>query len=380
MNDVAPILRIPIPLLIAVALYLLFWQGYKLRRNVSGLARVSLLVTVVGGQLPPVLVQLAALGALSSSSQVVIIGNALLGIPAVGLACFRHALLGRSAASPAVGATVGLGLLTVAADVALGLIAIDRGVRLAIGGSAVEGAVDPAAAAFYVLPAFAYGAALLYLGSWFFRYTRTSRPRFRFGMRLAAVGVLVLGVGVTLRGLAPAVVFSGGPPPPVGLSAILLALSQYFAFVSILGGLSFPLVAARVDALRAWRRSSADYHRLLPLCEVGREAFPEIPRPRDPADREPVRFKLQRRKTEGYDFLHHLRFSDPIAAQTPAARQATSLLREALDDLEQRHGAAQLHAVLDVSERPEQPDPQRDLDLLLELSDIVSERRSKESV
>jgi hypothetical protein len=353
--------------LVLIAVYAIVWQGYKLRRRINGFAHVALLVFVLGTLLPQIVSALFRAGVVAPTPAA-ILADVAVTVPVVALACFRLGLEGRSPRDRVVVLVIASGVVLAALTVVLSLVTVADGVPIGIAGGGAEYG-HPAGATSALLNSAYRVAVIFWVGLWVFPFTARpgTPPRLRRGMRIAAVGILAMGMVVTV-GLVTGIQAVIAGHAVRGSLLPLLVTGEIVAGTCWAVGLSYPLVASRWAARRAARTQRRDLERLEPLWTSGLEAFPELRRPGDEA-REPVDFRLQRRKGECFDCLHHLRLYEDTGAAA-SSRAAVELLEAALERYAQRHGES-VWAAVDRRD----PAAEQDVALLVELADLVADLR-----
>lgn len=356
-----------VELIVILGLYIIFWQGYQLRRRLSGLGHATLLITLAGILAVPVFNYARNDGLIPIAPEATdIVIRIIVLTPCLSLFVFRLAAAGHRVTSRAVLAALASGAVMIGAIVVTGQAVLRNGGSLRYTTASFS---NPLSAGYHTGSGLYYGILLLAVAVWMVRYTRTTGRHVRIGVRIASVGIFAMSALCIGRAIPPGVALFGGPlfvAPPALLGGVS-ATTAPIIFI----GLSYPLLVNRGAALRAWMRQRHAYRRIEPLWTASRDAFPEAILPEQ--GRPSLAFRLRRRRAECYDGLHYVRRNPDNSSGAPGQRAAVERLRAAVERYEQDHlDGESIWATVD-RQRSEHP-PQaghRDHQLLESLADTV---------
>lgn len=362
----------PVELVATLAIYIVLWQSYQIRKRLPRFGRVALLAVVISAVANPALQRMIDAGWFGEvdpglqrfyGAIIVILGST------IGLYLFRLAADGYGLRSPRVIRFVGLSLILLAAWIALVVVATARGQSMLYGPGAF--AHLPGLIYFATTGPYLFMVRLLVI-IWIIRRTREDDTSIvlRWGARLAGLGLLVAGLVALVRAIPPIMILLGAPvfaAPPW-----LLHVASTVGSPLIIGGLSLPLLVGRFYELRSWFGHRRSYARVEPLWKVSIAAYPEIEL-RDP--RAPLGYRLRRRRTECLDALHNLRTAQTNDTCAPARLAAVERLHGAVDQFERTSLAGdELWSFID-RQRNSPPDKSsplgNDHDLLEQLADLL---------
>ncbi|SDK21831.1 hypothetical protein SAMN04487820_105291 [Actinopolyspora mzabensis] len=137
-----------------------------------------------------------------------------------------------------------------------------------------DAALDrPEVVAFYAVALVYFTYSCSAAAVWAVRYGRESSSRVRFGLRLAAAGMVLFGIASAGRGMYVALA-GAGLVAPDALATGATSLIEVGAVLWISGLLAVG-IAARWATLRVWLHHRRQYRALRPLWERMHQAFPE---------------------------------------------------------------------------------------------------------
>lgn len=326
----------PITVIALLSVYLILWQGYKIRSTVSGFGQLALTGALVFVLSVPVLARLRdarAFGHLDAR-WIKLIGGLLVLLACLSLFLFRLSVEEQSIRSPRVARAL-LGAAAVAA-LLTGIVAaaVQHDVPVRMPG-------PPWVASYFVVGGSYYAYLLYSVAFWMFRTSAGFEKHLKAGLRAAAAGLLLIAtqtVSDVPRALA---VMLGGPA--LEFPALPAGIVSAVAAPLVFGGLSYPLIMGRLQAFRRRRQQRSVHTALQPLWDAISQAYPELVLRRDnDRGRERKRgssraeFRYHRRIAECYDGLHRLRSSTPDGASAER-REAASALLAAVQLQEQRY-------------------------------------------
>jgi hypothetical protein len=183
----------------------------------------------------------------------------------------------------------------------------------------------PVGAIYRVLVGVYLAVMLLVVARWLISYARKQGKQFRVGLRIAAVGVLGLSALMVSRPIPGVIAILGGPTfyAPSRLYVIWTATFAPLVFI----GLSYPVLASRVEALGRWRGQRETYSKLRVVWKACTTLYPETVLP--------LR-TLTRRRTECIDGLYKFLAGNELPANEPA-RRAAEALREVVRRYDEVH-------------------------------------------
>ncbi|WP_327352789.1 MAB_1171c family putative transporter [Streptomyces sp. NBC_01304] len=160
-------------------------------------------------------------------------------------------------------------LLVIAALVAI----VASGHEVLAGSFSTADMTVPQAAGFYLLAGLYMMYALAAGFFWTRRYARLSPRPHSTGLWMTAVGLAAMACACAIRAVF-VIVRSMGGTVPSGLNAAV-ALLLVISITVFVVGVSYPIVRARITAVRIWHRHRRVHHRLQPLWELLAEAYPD---------------------------------------------------------------------------------------------------------
>ncbi|WP_226360999.1 MAB_1171c family putative transporter [Pseudonocardia sp. ICBG1142] len=366
----------PVELVVTLAIYAVLWQGYQLRRRLTGFGHLVLLAAIIAAVANPALQRMIEAGWFGEvdpgakrfyGALIVIVGSTM------GLYLFRLAVDRYGPRSPRVIRFVVLSLGLLAGWIVMFALATSRGQTMLYGPAAF--AHTPGLLYFATTGPYLFLVRLLVV-IWIVRRTRAAdvTPALRWGTRVAGVGLLVAGLVSLLRAIPPIVILFGGPvtAAPPGFIYVASTVGSPLIFA----GLSFPLVVGRLQALRAGRRNRRSYARIEPLWQISTTAFPEV----ELRSVGPLDYQLRRRRAECLDALYYLRAGQPDRDGDPGQLAAADQLEVAIAKFKRtRLDNDRLWSLVDQHRHSPTGDtaadpPTSDHDLLEQLADLVSEK------
>lgn len=371
----------PIHLIAILGLYLLCWQGYKLRRRVNGLGHIALIASLLATLANSLTARWSAATPHTAldGQYISLVEHIFVVISVAGLYVFRLAVEGcrinhrrvRRTIAGAVAVSLGFLLLT--------LGAIGRGRLLSVTAASFR---DPLGFAYNFGAGLYYGLTMTAIAVWMVRFTREKEWHFKAGMRVAALGLFVIGSLCLVRAIPVAVVFLRGPEllaPPWMLGGVTAV-----AFPLVFLGLSYPVLASRCAALRSWAHQRREDHHTHIVWQLATVAFPEVvlqPATMSERFRRLIRWpdQMQRRRTETFDALAKLLLTDSRTDRTPTEESAADRLRGAVRRYDAAHDTPVVSMVapsstaldLDRTGVPGPPQASADADMLRELADLL---------
>lgn len=274
----------------ALELVMTGWFGYRLARNPRDrglwVVVIALVLLLLGEAFVIAALRALSDGAISPGAGKLIQNCALaLGFYAVMLffllsasgTRYASGRAGRRTHVPARAWWDGAAVVTTCAVLAASMSATPpalQGSAYPASGRLQDAALDrPETVTFYAvaLVYFAYSCSAAAL--WAVRYSRESSPRVRFGLRLAATGMVLFGLASGGRGLYVACVGFGlaGPGAVATTATLLIEIGA----VLWIGGLLAVGIAARWATLRVWLHHRRQHRALHPLWTRLHQAFPE---------------------------------------------------------------------------------------------------------
>jgi hypothetical protein len=217
----------------------------------------------------------------------------------------------------------------------------------------------PEVAIFYLAGSAYFAYAAGQAARWALSYAAESTGRARWGLRVAAAGLVLFGCAATPRAVFVLIRWAHGTVP-AGVAAAVDMLVPIGAVLFVVG-VSYVGLAARLAALRVWAGHRRVHQQLRPLWEQLHFAFPADALDRSPMRRRRERFsprrvhrRYWRRVVEIRDGLVQL--SPHLAdlgfrPETPADEQVV-LVRQALDRQRRGDPPASRAAVLVAAPAP----------------------------
>jgi hypothetical protein len=349
----------PVAVIALLSVYLILWQGYKMRSRVSGFGQLALTGALVFVLSVPVLARLRdarAFGDLDTR-WIKLIGGLLVLLACLSLFLFHLSMEEQSIRSPLVArALLGAGAVAV---LLTGVVAaaVQQDVPVRVSG-------QPWVASYFVVGSGYYAYLLYSVAFWMFRTSAGLEKHLKAGLRAAAAGLLLVATQTVSDVPRALVVMLGGPA--LDFPALPAGIVSAVAAPLVFGGLSYPLLTGRIQAFRRRRQQRSVYTALQPLWDAIVQAYPELVLRRDnDRGRERKRgssraeFRYHRRIAECYDGLHRLRSSTPDGASADR-REAASALLAAVQLQEQQHPGR--------LDQWDTTDGEHEVDLLVELA------------
>lgn len=265
----------PTELIATLILYLICWQGYKLRDRLNGLAHIALIISLTASLANSASARLGhaqhwtaatTAGQYNQLSQ-----HILLVASCTGLYIFRLAVEGHTIRDRHFQRTIAAAVIASAVMTTVVLLFLHQGKVLSFQIATFR---DPLGFLFYFGAGVYYGWFRFAVGYWMIKRSRHSDRHLQIGMRLAACGLLIISALCFVRAAPVAVVFLGGPP--IITPRYLLGAVSSIAFPLIFLGLSYPLLIARLAALRRYLRGRKIAERTEGLWRLCRRAYPEV--------------------------------------------------------------------------------------------------------
>ena len=366
-------------LIIVLVGYLMSWQGYKLRGQLSGLGHISLILSLSATLCNATIARLADAHAFQAFPQpcVELAGVFCVIISVAGLYVFRLAVEKCTISSPRVVRTLCGALAMAGAATLMSVYFTARGLPLKYSLAAFR---VPAGAIYFVGVGAYFGCTLFAVAWWMVDHTRKKETHFRRGMRISALGLFALSALSIGRAVPAAIVGVGGPTTIA--PAFLLGGVSAAAFPLVFLGLSYPLLVGRFRAYQAWQSQRSTRTEVSIVWSVCKAAYPEIVlRPRTYLQRltqaiwKPQR--LARQPSESFDGLAKL-LGHKAPAQGLVAQAAAANLREAVRRYDLVHSVKVWDVVSpDIDEFddavPVKPDGDQDTAMLLTLARILKD-------
>lgn len=367
----------PIQLIIVLGFYAVCWQGYKLRWRLNGLGHAALIAAMVGILGPSLLARLNEAHALGRLPYHLfeLAANLLVTLACVSIYVFRVAAdpsLPQADRRRRITAALGSGVAMAVFLAVLDAVILARGEPLMYTPASLSKSLP---ALYFTVAGFYWGVLLFPAACWLWRSGDGKDRHYAAGLRVGSCALFTMSALCIGRAIPVVVVATGGPK--VLAPTILLPLVSAVSWALFIAGLSYPLIVARIRALRVTHHRLHGYERLAPLWHLATTAYPEaVLAPRAPATapdirsrRTSVRFAYERRRAECYDALCRLRGGSASQGQTGPARDATDALLAVIRGYDESHaGRRSAWQILDTGVAGS---PETEERLLLDLSAIV---------
>lgn len=231
----------------------------------------------------------------------------------------------------------------------------------------------PPVAIFYLAGSLYFLYAAWQAARWAFWYAAESTPRARWGLRVAAAGLVMLGCAAGPRAVFIVIRWVGGTVPHSVASTVDMLVP--IGSVLFVCGASYVGLAARLAALRVWTDHRRVHRQLRPLWEQLHSAFPH-----DALDGSPLRRSRERlspRRVHRRYWRRVIEIRDGLVQLSPhladlgfrpdaPAEQQVGLVRAALD--RQRQGAPATSRAAVLVAAPEHSDTKADVEQLVRLA------------
>lgn len=365
-------------LIIILAGYIICWQGYRMKRKVSGLGHVALVASLMGTLANSSLARLSEAHphSVTVDQYVNLFEHIFVVISCAGLYVFRLSDAGHTIHSVRTWKAIGCAVAVSASFAALIAISLHYGVPIAV---SVDSYRSVTGFLYNVIEGIYFGITMLLVALWMVRRTRRSDQTFKIGVRVAAAGVFAMSMLSLGRAVPVVLVFFGGPVmlAPPGLLGSVTAL----AFPLIFVGLSYPIAVSRCVAYRSWKQQEKVALRLANLWRICATAYPEIVlRPTSLSDRLRHRlwkpYRLKRQRTEIFDGLAKLLLANSPANVEGGEGEAESMLHVAVKRYDETHPRSVEETIISqaADDREGIPEPRKNdqtTQMLLTLAELL---------
>src|SRR5882757_281123 len=306
--------------------YLVVWQGYRTRWRVSGMGHTSLIFGLIGNLGVVGTNQLYHADFLGmivlSRTQVNLIRDGFAIMSVVSFYLFRLAAEEYTIRSPRVWRAISGGVAEIAVLAVIVLLSPHmKGRAFGYHWSMSH----PVGGIYFKVEGTYLAVVLLMVARWLVKYAREQGKHFRVGLRIAAVGAYGLSALLVTRTIPMVTGLLGITVPYVPTHALNVWTAIFAPLLFI--GLSYPVLASRVEALGRWRGQRETYSKLRMVWKACTTLYPETVLP--------LR-TLTRRRTECIDGLYKFLAGNELPVNEPG-RRAAEALREVVRRYDEVH-------------------------------------------